>query len=95
MTTIRPSLAAARYGLGRRLAAHRLLRRMIARQQIALEAIRCVNAEHSIYKALHTCSNCPVKAQCTAWLGSGAPAKSYVRFCPNAETIETLRIMAA
>jgi hypothetical protein len=90
-----PSLAKERYRSARRLAAHRLFRRMIARQQIDLATIHCVAAEHSLYRALHTCAHCPAKAACAAWLASNQPAKSYVRFCPNAEMIETLRILAA
>jgi hypothetical protein len=92
---IRPSLADANYGLARRMAGHRLLRRMMARQRIETQALRSAQVETALYRALHTCTHCPAKAACTAWLGGAEPPHSYVRFCPNAETIEALRIMSA
>jgi uncharacterized protein DUF6455 len=95
MSNLCPSLPNEIYGLARRMASHRLFHRMIARQQIELDWIHWADMESSIYRGLHTCSHCPAKAACTAWFASNEPSSSYVRFCPNAETIETLRIMSS
>lgn len=94
MTKIRPSLPKERYGLKRRMFQHRLFHRMIERQEIDLPSVQWSTVENSIYRALDTCAHCPTKAACTAWLTRAEPPLSYVRFCPNSETIETLRIMA-
>ena len=91
----RPSLADANYGLARRMAGHRRLRRMMARQKIEIGTLRHAQVETALYRALHTCTHCPAKAACAAWLAGAEPLPSYARFCPNAETIEVLRIMAA
>jgi len=95
MTKIRPSLPDETDGLARRLASHRLFHRMIARQQIELASIEWPVAEGIVYRGLHACAQCPGKAACALWHASDAPPPSYVRFCPNTETFEVLRIMAA
>jgi len=95
VTKIRPSLADANYGLARRLVGHRLLRRMMARQHIEIDALHSTPVEAALYRALHTCTRCPAKAACAAWLAGAEPPPTYTRFCPNAETIEVLRITAA
>lgn len=94
MTGSGPFLPEARYGLSRRIAAKRLFRSMISRQQISLASVRWRESEEIIFRALHTCSHCTAKAACAAWLASAEPPMRYVRFCPNAEAIEALRIMA-
>ena len=81
--------------LARRLLEHRPFHRMIARQQIPLETIAWSDAGEVICHALHNCAQCQVRGVCAKWLAGAEPAASYVRFCPNAETIELLRIMAA
>jgi len=94
MTKFRLSLTEARGGLARRMASHRLFHRMLGRQQIDLKSVQWTGAENSLYRALHTCSDCPVKAACAGWLAGTEASAGYVRFCPNSEAIETLRIMA-
>lgn len=94
-TNRRPKIAAANYGLVRRMWSHRLLHRMLARQEIDLTANTWSGAEATILRALHCCVQCPVKEECRAWLAGEAPAASYARFCPNAERIEVLRITGA
>jgi hypothetical protein len=88
-----PSLPEANYGLVRRFAAKRLFHRMVARQHIRLDTVPWRASEAIIYRALHTCSHCREKASCAAWLARKEPSRGYVRFCPNSEAIETLRIM--
>lgn len=88
----RPSAREARFGLLRRFGAHKLFKEMVARQGIDLESVRWLSAETMVYRALHSCANCPRHEACRAWLASAAPPMSYARFCPNAETIEALRI---
>lgn len=94
MSRLRPSLPEANYGLVRRFTAKRLFHRMVSRQHIRLDQVPWREAEAIIYRALHTCSHCTEKAACTAWLARNEPSLGYVRFCHNAEAIETLRIMA-
>jgi len=95
MTNIRPRVPNGTYALARRLERRRLFHRMLARQDIKIESIHWSIAEKPIHRALHTCSHCGAKAACAAWIASGEHPASYVRFCPNSLTIETLRIMAA
>jgi len=94
MSRVRPSLPESNYGLARRFAAKRLFHRMLSRQHIRLDAVPWQESEAIIYRALHTCSRCTAKAACTAWLAHKEPSLGYVRFCPNSEALETLRIMA-
>jgi hypothetical protein len=93
MAKIRPSLLQTRAGLARRMARRRLFHRMMSRQQVNLKSLQWTGVENSIYRALHTCSLCPAKAACAGWLAGAEPSAQYVRFCPNSETIEALRIM--
>lgn len=94
MTKTHFSSSEARDALARRFLSHRLFRRMIARQGIDLESIAWPGAGGAIYRSLHACAHCPAKARCAGWLaGAEAPAR-YALFCPNAQAIETLRIMA-
>ena len=93
MEKSRPPLPDLDYGLARRFAAKRLLRRMLARQRIRLDSIAWRESENIVYRALHTCSRCTEKPACIAWLAKTEPPIHYVGFCPNAEQIEALRIM--
>jgi hypothetical protein len=68
MPKIRPSLPKEKYGLKRRMFEHRLFHRMIERQEIDLSSAQWSSVENSIYRALDTCSHCPAKGVCTAWL---------------------------
>ena len=95
MAKIKPSFYEDRYEFACRQMSHALFRRMIARQDISLEKVQWSEVEPPIYRALDTCRHCPCKAACAAWLDGADPKSSYMGFCPNSETIEVLRIMAA
>lgn len=88
----RPSLLDAKYGLMHRMWSHRLFRRMLQRQQIDLSAAAWSETEAIVYRALDNCAHCKQKATCRAWLAGAAPPAGYMRFCPNSEAIEALRI---
>jgi hypothetical protein len=89
----RPSFAEAQHGLLRRIRSHRLFRRMLVRQEVDLEANSWRDTERLLFRALDSCSHCRAKETCRAWLAGSEPRASYIRFCPNSEMIETLRIM--
>lgn len=66
---------------------------MVSRQHLDLESVPWSGSKAMVADALRDCAQCPSEKACRAWLRSARPAMSYVRFCPNAERIETLRIM--
>jgi len=91
----KPTLADARHGLAQRLWSHRLFRRMLARQGVDPSTAATRESETLLYRALDRCAHCSNKEACRGWLAGDAPAASYIRFCPNSETIEVLRITAS
>lgn len=67
--------------------------RMVSRQRVDLASVPWSRSQSVIAEALSNCTRCPSKMACSAWLDGAQPPMSYVQFCPNAERIETLRIM--
>jgi len=94
MTKDDRSSTAASSRLASRIAASRAFHRMMSRQGIDLDSVHWLESEGMTYRALHTCSRCAEKSACAAWIAGHEPSLDYRRFCPNAETIEALRIMA-
>jgi hypothetical protein len=88
----RPSFAEARHGLLRQMWSHRKFRRMLVRQGVDLETNPWRDTEHLLFRALGSCSHCRERETCRGWFAGSEPRASYIRFCPNSETIETLRI---
>jgi hypothetical protein len=90
----RPSCPEARYGLLRRIQSHRLFRQMLSQQGIDLASVQWRSADEMLFRAFHTCSHCQLKDLCQEWLTRGESRMGYLRFCPNSEVIECLRIAA-
>jgi len=95
MRGVGPASHQDRFRLARRIAARRRFHRMLARQQINLESASWREVEEIVLRAVHACSHCREVPACSAWLAGAEPPLRYLRFCPNAEAIETLRIMAS
>lgn len=76
-----------------RTRAHRLFHRMVSRQGIDLTGRWSRGLEAAIFRALGKCTRCADARACRRWLDSEHPLASYVAFCPNAELIETCRIL--
>ena len=90
----KPTVQDAQAKLRQRMSSHRLFRRMLKRQLINERTAFSGGAEAMLYRALDRCSHCTAKEACCAWLEGTGPAAGYVRFCPNSDTIEALRIAA-
>lgn len=77
-----------------RMISHRPFRRMMERQGIDLTGSWWRLIEHKIFAAMGRCPLCTNAHICRSWLDSDGPSAEYVRFCPNAEIIETCRILS-
>ena len=73
--------------------AHHLFHRMVDRQGIDLTGRWSRDVEDAIFRALGECKRCADAQACRRWLEADYPLASYVAFCPNAELIETCRIL--
>ncbi|MGO8914456.1 MAG: DUF6455 family protein [Stellaceae bacterium] len=76
-----------------RMVAHQLFHRMITCQGIDLVGGWRRGLEEMIFHALRKCELCASTQVCRDWLRSDCRRASYVAFCPNAELIETCRIL--
>ena len=85
-------LAGQKRGLAHRIWSHRLFRRMLEKQGIDPRTATSGETERLLYRGLYCCAHCREKETCQAWLADEHSDASYVRFCPNSETIEALRI---
>ena len=85
-------LAGQKHGLVHRISSHRLFRMMLERQRIDPRAAASGETERLLYRGLYCCAHCRAKDICRAWLAEDRSDANYVRFCPNSETIEALRI---
>lgn len=92
MINRKPSLREARLHLLRRIRSHHLFHQMLARQEIRVDANVWRQSEKLLLRALDACTHCAQKDACAAWLASSGAAAGYLRFCPNSEAVEALRI---
>lgn len=76
-----------------RMRSHQLFRRMVSRQGIDLTARWSRELEDMIFRAMGGCTSCATAQACRRWLDADRPLASYVAFCPNAELIETCRLL--
>lgn len=88
----RQQLVRSNLGLARRIWSHRLFRRMLHRQGIDPRKSAWRETEALLCRGLHRCARCAEHEACHAWLAGAEADAGYVRFCPNSETIEVLRI---
>ncbi len=76
-----------------RMRGHQLFHRMVSRQGIDLSGRWSRGLEDAIFRALGNCKRCVEAQACRRWLEADRPLATYVAFCPNAELIETCRIL--
>jgi len=76
-----------------RARSHQLFHQMMRRQGIDPTARWSRSLEDMIFRALGACRGCASTERCRRWLQADGPLASYVAFCPNAELVETCRLL--
>jgi len=76
-----------------RARSHQLFHRMVRHQGIDPTAQWSRPLADMIFQALGACRRCASAELCRQWLQADRALASYVAFCPNAELIETCRLL--